>query len=108
LIDRASSVEALIKRHFHYWKVLEAARQGAAVESVTGPDRWRPLRADATRFGIVGRVTLTVIAWIVPGFGLWNMALHPGTVFFVFAFAWVPALSGLALYISVNAWRKGD
>jgi hypothetical protein len=53
-------------------------------------------------------VTLTVIAWIVPGFGLWDMTLHPGTVFFVFAFAWVPALSGLALYISVTAWRKGD
>src|SRR5207248_7618665 len=44
-----------------------------------------------TRFGLVGRLTLTVLARLDhPAMGLWNMALHPGTVFFVFAFAWVP------------------
>ncbi len=63
-------------------------------------------RADASRFGLFGRLVITLLVWIIPGSGLWTMALHPGTVFFVFAFAWVPALAAVALYISIAVWRK--
>ncbi len=69
-------------------------------------DRWAALRADTNRFGLLGRLLITLAVWIIPGTGLWTMALHPGTVFFVFAFAWLPALAAVALYISIAVWRK--
>ena len=69
-------------------------------------DRWAALRADTNRFGLLGRLLITLAVWIIPGAGLWTMALHPGTVFFAFAFAWLPALAAVALYISIAVWRK--
>lgn len=69
-------------------------------------DRWAPLRADASRFSLLGRLVIILAVWFIPGMGLWTMALHPGTVYFVFAFAWVPALAAVALYISIALWRK--